>query len=359
MNARAHFPAGLEQPEGSLRFGADALLLAAFAARHLEQHSVPHPQSQPVSQPVSVAELGSGCGAALLALVLRCPQVAGLGLEREEALVLAARRNAALLGLAGLPNLTDRADMPEAYAPSRSAGTTGTTGATPQPGSAGLTDFAGLADFAGLTGLAAPTGQVRFARLDIADRASLAALAIDAQAVDPLPGGALAGGAQAHAHSSPEGPTRIAGKLHMAMANPPYDTGGRPSPKAMRERALRGSRNAAESEKPLDTFCRAAAMLLRHHGYFFCIHDARALPQLCTALEAARLGVRRILPVHTRAGGPALRVLVEARKNAAHDATLEAALYLHDTPSTGETLWTAQALRFCPWLHRSASGSNA
>lgn len=349
MNARAHFPAGLEQPQGSLRFGADALLLAAFAARHLEQHSGPPPQSQPVSQPVSVAELGSGCGAALLALVLRCPQVAGLGLEREEALVLAARRNAALLGLAGLPDLTDRADMPGPCAPARSTGPTGTTGVTPQPGSAGLADFAGLTDFADLAGLAAPSGQVRFAQLDIADRASLAALA-----VDPLPGGA-----QAHAHSSPEGPTRIAGKLHMVMANPPYDTGGRPSPQAMRERALRGSRNAAGSEKPLDTFCRAAAMLLRHHGYFFCIHDARALPQLCAALATARLGVRRILPVHARAGGPALRVLVEARKNAAHDATLEAALYLHDAPCGGRPLWTGEALRFCPWLHRSASAGNA
>ena len=34
--ARALFPRGLQQPQGSLRFGADALLLAAFAARQAE-----------------------------------------------------------------------------------------------------------------------------------------------------------------------------------------------------------------------------------------------------------------------------------------------------------------------------------
>ena len=328
VNARTRFPAGLEQPGGSLRFGADALLLAAFVARHLEQHwgqhLEPHMGPQPVSQPVTVAELGSGCGAALLALALSCPQVAGLGLEREEALVLAARRNATLLG---------------------------------------------LADFADVTGLAGGPAQVRFARLDIADKASLAALAVDVLAADALAADvlaadvltadALAAGAQPRAHNSPEHERRMAGNLHIVMANPPYDTGGRPSPQAMRERALRGNGSTAGSEKTLDTFCRAAAILLRHHGYFFCIHDARALPQLCAALQAARLGIRRILPVHTRAGGPALRVLVASRKNAAHDAAIEAPLCLHDAPSGGKTLWTAEALRFCPWLHRNPSGGSA
>ena len=33
LAARLAFPAGLEQPEGSFRFSADALLLAAYASR--------------------------------------------------------------------------------------------------------------------------------------------------------------------------------------------------------------------------------------------------------------------------------------------------------------------------------------
>ncbi|WP_291438526.1 N-6 DNA methylase [Desulfovibrio sp.] len=332
MSARARFPAGLEQPEGSLRFGADALLLAAFVARHVEakkhRHvadSSPVPFSGLPSGPahVPVAELGSGCGAALLALALRCPQVAGLGLEREEPLVQAARRNADLLGLsgqAGQAGLPDVSDLPDSA------------------------DLAEQADLSGVAGPAVPSGQTRFAVLDLADRPALAALAA------PAP---------PQVRTSPAGEKRLAGNQHIVMANPPYDTGGRPSPRAMRERALRGNGNAAGGEKILDTFCRAAAMLLRHQGYFFCIHDARALPQLCAALQAARFGIRRILPVHARSGGPALRVLVASRKNAAHDAALEAPLYLHGDSSDGRPLWTAEALRFCPWLSRNDSGDSA
>ena len=304
MSARTRFPAGLEQPAGSLRFGADALLLAAFVARHVEAKSIGRtadgltaPRPAPFcdapadSRPVDVAELGSGCGAALLALALRCPQINGMGLEREEPLVQAARHNARLLGLCG---------------------------------------------------------QTRFAALDIGERSALSMLV----------------GNPPHVHASPANPAspvsqrRIAGSLHIVLTNPPYDAGGRPSPQAMRERALRGDgsprRGHKAGESTLDTFCRAAAMLLRHRGYFFCIHDARALPQLCVALHAARLGVRRILPVHARAGGPALRVLVEARKGAAHDTVLEAPLYLHGDTFDGTPHWTDEALLFCPWLRRDS-----
>ena len=52
--ARALFPRGLHQSEDSYRFGADALLLAAFAAQNLA--------SLPGAAPRKVAELGSGCG---------------------------------------------------------------------------------------------------------------------------------------------------------------------------------------------------------------------------------------------------------------------------------------------------------
>ncbi|ATD80007.1 hypothetical protein CNY67_00120 [Desulfovibrio sp. G11] len=193
MSARARFPAGLEQPEGSLRFGADALLLAAFVTRHLEakKHRYAAGGSlarSPGLTPVPVAELGSGCGAALLALALRCPQVAGLGLEREEPLVQAARRNARLLGLSGHVGLPDVSDLPDM-----------------------------TASLDGLDGVTAPSGQARFAMLDIADRSALAALAVPA-----LP----------HTQASPAGARRLAGNQHIVMANPPYDTGAalRPGP---------------------------------------------------------------------------------------------------------------------------------
>ena len=298
-SARRLFPRGLEQPQGSLRFGADALLLAAFAARGVEG------MNEARRKQITAAELGCGCGAALLALALRCGTVTGLGLEREAPLVQAATANALYLGLA------DR---------------------------------------------------LHFAQADLADRALLAAL-------PALPAVLGVNGGKA-------------GSLDLVLANPPYGVEGRPSQSHMRERALRGAQGtqgaqvAENRTQVLTVFCRAAAGLLRHQGYFFCIYDALALPLLSSALDAAGFGLRGLLPVRTYASRPALRVLVLARKNAAHQCAIEAPLTLHvgkasggkqDTAQTksGQTAtaqadtaqattvsprWSAQALRFCPWL---------
>ncbi len=302
-SARRLFPRGLEQPQGSLRFGADALLLAAYAAHGVEG------MNEARRKQLTAAELGCGCGAALLALALRCETVTGLGLEREAPLVQAATANALRLGLA------DR---------------------------------------------------LHFAQADLADRALLAAL-------PDLPG---VNGCKA-------------GSLDLVLANPPYGVEGRPSQSHMRERALRGTQGAHVAEnrtQVLTVFCRAAAGLLRHQGYFFCIYDALALPHLSSALDASGFGLRGLLPVRTYASRPALRVLVLARKNAAHQCAIEAPLTLHvgkasggkkgtaqtesgqtdtaqidtaqtdtaqtDTAqaTTGSPRWSAQALRFCPWL---------
>ena len=57
-SARDVFPAGLEQPEGSFRFSADALLLAKFTA------------GQALPENAVLAELGTGCGVVSLAVLL-------------------------------------------------------------------------------------------------------------------------------------------------------------------------------------------------------------------------------------------------------------------------------------------------
>lgn len=275
-SARQLFPRGLDQPEGSLRFGADALLLAAFAARHVEN------LNESRQAHLTAAELGCGCGAALLGLALRCVGITGLGLDREGPLVQAATANAARLGL------TDR---------------------------------------------------LRFAEADLADRKRLSELA------------GTTGGSHA-------------GKFDLVLANPPYGVTGRPSPRHMRERALRGALCEESREYVLQLFCRAAAALLRHQGCFCCIYDAPALPQLCAALSDAGLGLRLLLPVRTHSAKPALRILALARKHAAHETVIETPLTLHtgastnDNPGTSKLtcggkdgpLWSEQALRFCPWL---------
>ena len=266
-SARQLFPRGLEQPHGSLRFGVDALLLAAFAARGVEG------MNEARRKQLTAAELGCGCGAALLALALRCETVTGLGLEREAPLVQAATANALHLGFA------DR---------------------------------------------------LYFAQADLADKAFMAAL--------------------------PAASGYRAGSLDLVLANPPYGVEGRPSPSHLRERAMRGAQGKEDRTHVLTVFCRAAAALLRHQGYFFCIYDALALPLLSGALDAAGFGLRGLLPVRTHTSKPALRVLVLARKNTAHQCAIEAPLTLHTgkhckpPADTGSPRWSAQALRFCPWL---------
>ena len=266
-SARQLFPRGLEQPHGSLRFGADALLLAAFAARGVEG------MNKARRKQLTAADLGCGCGAALLALALRCETVTGLGLEREAPLVQAATANALHLGLA------DR---------------------------------------------------LHFAQADLADKAFMAAL--------------------------PAASGYRAGSLDLVLANPPYGVEGRPSPSPLRERAMRGAQGKEDRTHVLTIFCRAAATLLRHQGYFFCIYDALALPLLSGALDAAGFGLRGLLPVRTHTSKPALRVLVLARKNTAHQCAIEAPLTLHPgkhckpPADTGSPRLSAQALRFCPWL---------
>ena len=87
LAAREVFPAGLEQPEGSFRFSADALLLAKFTAE------------QALPERATLAELGTGCGVVSLAVLLEKPEWQAVGLEREAVLAEAAASNAKTLGL--------------------------------------------------------------------------------------------------------------------------------------------------------------------------------------------------------------------------------------------------------------------
>ena len=172
--------------------------------------------------------------------------------------------------------------------------------------------------------------RLHFAQADLADKAFMAAL--------------------------PAASGYRAGSLDLVLANPPYGVEGRPSPSPLRERAMRGAQGKEDRTHVLTIFCRAAAALLRHQGYFFCIYDALALPLLSGALDAAGFGLRGLLPVRTHTSKPALRVLVLARKNSTHQCAIEAPLTLHTgkhckpPADMGSPRWSTQALRFCPWL---------
>ena len=87
--ARAYFPRGLFQPEGSFRFSLDALLLASFL--------------RPVGsgRGERLLDLGTGCGVVALGMMRRYPELEAVGLDLLPELVAAARLNAARLGFAG------------------------------------------------------------------------------------------------------------------------------------------------------------------------------------------------------------------------------------------------------------------
>lgn len=82
---RNYFPRGLLQPKDGFRFSVDALLLSCFAADR---------------KPVRVLDLGTGCGVVGLGLLLRLPQAhfSVLGVDRDPAMIGAARVNAEALG---------------------------------------------------------------------------------------------------------------------------------------------------------------------------------------------------------------------------------------------------------------------
>lgn len=309
--ARALFPRGLHQPEDSYRFGADALLLAAFTAQNLA--------SLPGAAPRKVAELGSGCGAALLGLCLRLPSAAAemAGHARQ---------------VAPLPSSCSGVRRAEP----QSATVCGQPGRERCGGNdAPRLHALGLEQDAALC--AAATANARLLGLDAVCR--------------------FRQGDLADTHF-----LRDCGEnaFHLVLANPPYAPAdsGRHSASARRDAALRGPvplRDGTPAPRrvgkqpgmpdPLAVFCHAARRLLRHHGLFCCIFPAAELSRLLSTLERERLGCRRILPLCPRAGEPAKRVLVLARKDAAAQCLLEAPLPLHHGQG-----WSPEALAFCSWL---------
>lgn len=101
------FPAGLLQPEGSLRFSLDSLLLPSFVAASLKAR--PLRLKNPLRETafdlvlpgsLACADLGAGCGASALALLSLLPQIKVWGVDCEDVLIRAARENAIKFGRA-------------------------------------------------------------------------------------------------------------------------------------------------------------------------------------------------------------------------------------------------------------------
>ncbi|MCB6179448.1 methyltransferase [Rhodobacter sp. Har01] len=107
------------------------------------------------------------------------------------------------------------------------------------------------------------------------------------------------------------------------IANPPwYPPGGTASPRRDRATALQVS-------LPVSAWVTTAAQRLRPGGWLTLIAGADSLPELLAAL-GPKLGSASVLPLQPRAGRPALRLILRARKVGRAPFRLLAPLVLHD-----------------------------
>ncbi len=111
------------------------------------------------------------------------------------------------------------------------------------------------------------------------------------------------------------------GAYTIAVMNPPYFRSG--------ERSEHEERSLARHDAgdTLAVFLASAFSLLKNGGKLFLIYPADALAELMHALEHARFAPKRMKLVYTKAGEPALRVLIEAKKDGKLGLVIEPPLF--------------------------------
>jgi tRNA1(Val) A37 N6-methylase TrmN6 len=120
--------------------------------------------------------------------------------------------------------------------------------------------------------------------------------------------------------------------------NPPYDEPGE-------GRAPAASRAYAHiADAPIDAWVAALADRLTGGAALTLIHRAAKTGEVLAAFEG-RLGGAELIPIHPRAGEPAKRVLVRARKGSRAPLTLLPGLTLHDASGAKYTPETEALLR--------------
>jgi tRNA1Val (adenine37-N6)-methyltransferase len=110
------------------------------------------------------------------------------------------------------------------------------------------------------------------------------------------------------------------------IANPPYySSGGSPSPIPARARAM-------HVETPLPAWVEAAARRLCPGGWLTLICGTDSLPEILSAL-APKLGSATVLPLASREGRPAPRIILQARKGGRAPFRLLPPFILHHGPA--------------------------
>lgn len=108
------------------------------------------------------------------------------------------------------------------------------------------------------------------------------------------------------------------------MSNPPYWAAGRHTASPSLHKAV----SHGEGDGDLDMFVRAALRFLKSRGRLTLIYPAERLDHLLSLLTG-RFGDIRVLPLWPRAGQPAKRVIVTARRDTRGPLVLLPGLVLH------------------------------
>jgi len=113
------------------------------------------------------------------------------------------------------------------------------------------------------------------------------------------------------------------GGFDLVLTNPPFldPAAARISPDPAKARAH-------VAEGGLEAWMKASLALLRPGGIFLMIHRADALAQVLAAAKG-RIGALRLLPVHAKAGEPAVRLLVAGKKGSRGPLAILPPLALH------------------------------
>ncbi|MCV2876177.1 methyltransferase [Rhodobacteraceae bacterium XHP0102] len=108
------------------------------------------------------------------------------------------------------------------------------------------------------------------------------------------------------------------------IANPPYFTTGGGT-----EAADQGREAARREDTPLFDWVSCAQKRLKPKGWLTLIHITERLPEILAALHAAKFGAISILPLQSRTGQAAKRVVIRARKLAKTPAMLCPPFLIH------------------------------
>jgi len=138
------------------------------------------------------------------------------------------------------------------------------------------------------------------------------------------------------------------GNVDQVLMNPPFNN---PSRQNVSPDPDRRAAHAA-GEGALAAWIDAAAWVLHSAGTLTLIWRADGLAEVLAALDE-RFGDVAVLPVHGRAGQPAIRVLVRARKGSRAPLVLLPGLMLNDengrpTAAAEAVLRNAEALPLAP-----------